>query len=141
MRCGALVPFSPLRALGCLERHTGMSKCVSGVSNSAFSLLRQGGGGEKGEKGAICRFLIIIAGISQQSTETIEGGWAYQKLYEIVGFDQHLITLRLLGWVSLTLSPIPEESGGCGIGIAPLLHVSQVGSWHVRASANTQGKN
>lgn len=111
MRCGALVPLPTLRAVsGCLGRHTGMSKCISGVSDfAAFSLLRR----KKGDKGAICRLLINITGLSQQSMETIEAGWAYQKLHEIVGFDQHLIALRLLGSVPLTLSPVLEEAGWC----------------------------
>lgn len=112
-----------LRALGgCLEKHTGMSKCISGVSDSAFSLLKREK--KKGDKGAIRRLFINITGISQRSTEMVEAGWAYQKLYEIVGFDQHLITLRLLGSVSLTLSR--RRQGGAGASLVPLLplHVS-----------------
>lgn len=60
---------------------------------------------KKGDKGAVRKLLINITGISQQSVETVEAGRAYQELYEIVGFDQHLITLRLPGSASLTLSP------------------------------------
>lgn len=77
------------------------------------TLLTKELGGGKGDKGAICRLLISITGVSQQSAETTEAGWAYQKLYEIVGFDQHLIAHRLLGSVSLALSPVPKEAGGC----------------------------
>lgn len=45
VRCGALVSLPALGALsGCLEKHTGMSKCTSEVSDSALYLLRSWGG-------------------------------------------------------------------------------------------------
>lgn len=84
-----------------------MLKCIFGALGSAF-LLR---GKTKSAKAAICRLVINTTGISQQSAEAVEAGWAYQRLYGIVGFDQRLITLRLLGSVLLTLSPILRRQG------------------------------
>lgn len=114
MRCVALVP---LHTLECSEKHTGLSECISGALGSAFLLRRK----PKSAKAAACRLVINIIGISQQSAETVEAGWAYQRLDGIVEFDQHLITLRLLGSVLLILSPIPQEAGGAGLSLLPLL--------------------
>lgn len=81
MRCVALVP---LHTLECSEKHTGLSECISGALGSAFLLRRK----PKSAKAAACRLVINIIGISQQSAETVEAGWAYQRLDGIVEFDQ-----------------------------------------------------
>lgn len=82
--------------------------------------------GKTDNKRSIFRLLINIMRISQQNAETIEAGWAYQELYEIGGFDQHLITPRLLGSLLLTLSPILEEAGGAGVSLVPLLLIARL---------------
>lgn len=120
MRCGAVAHTESTRwVLG--EAHWDVKVHLWSFRLCIF-LIKEGK--KKGDKGAIRRLFINITGISQRSTEMVEAGWAYQKLYEIVGFDQHLITLRLLGSVSLTLSR--RRQGGAGASLVPLLplHVS-----------------
>lgn len=90
--------------------------------------------GKKDNKISIFRLLINMMGISQQSAETIEAGWAYQELYEIGGFDQHLIAARLFGSLA---HPLLYPGGGKGCRSQPCAPVAD--SMSVRWAGGTQG--